>query len=46
VLGDIIAAVLVVGILVGPLAVFGRAAVMFGVDSRPGLAERDPRPWL
>ncbi len=46
VLGDIIAAVLVVGILLGPLAAFGWAAVMFGVDSRPGLGERDPRPWI
>jgi hypothetical protein len=45
-LGDIIAAVLVVGILLGPLAAFGWAAVRFGVDSRPGLRERDPRPWL
>jgi hypothetical protein len=46
VLDDVIAAVLVVGILLVPLAVFGWAAVTFGVDSRPGLGERDPRPWL
>jgi hypothetical protein len=46
VLGDIFAAVLVVGILLGPLAIFGWSAVTFGVDSRPGLGEREPRPWL
>jgi hypothetical protein len=46
VIGDIVAAVVVVGILLGPLAIIGLAAVRFGVDSRPGLGERDPRPWL
>jgi hypothetical protein len=46
VLGDIFAAVLVVGILLGPLATFGWLAVTFGADSRPGLREREPRPWL
>lgn len=40
----IFAATLVVGILL--LAIFGWLAVTFGVDSRPGLGERDPRPWL
>ncbi len=45
-LGNVIAAVLVVGMLLAPLAAFAWAAVMFGADSRPGLAERDPRPWL
>jgi hypothetical protein len=46
VLGDIFAAVLVLGTLLGPLAIFGWSAVTFGVDSRPGLGEREPRPWL
>jgi len=46
VIGDIFAAALVVAALFVPLAVFGWAAVRYGVDSRPGIRERDRRPWL
>jgi hypothetical protein len=33
-------------VLVGPLLVFAWAALAFGADSRPGIGDRDRRPWL
>jgi hypothetical protein len=33
-------------IVIGPLALLGLAALRFGVDSRPGIDDRDQRPWL
>jgi hypothetical protein len=33
-------------ILTAPFAVLAVAAVRFGVDSRPGIGERDRRPWM
>jgi len=29
-----------------PFLVLALASVRYGVDSRPGIGERDPRPWL
>jgi hypothetical protein len=33
-------------VLVGPLLACGWAAIRFGADSRPGIGDRDRRPWL
>ena len=33
-------------IVMGPFAVLAAAAVRFGVDSRPGIGDRDRRPWM
>lgn len=41
-----LAALAVLGIIVLVLAAFGWTAVRSGVDSRPGVAEDDRRPWL
>jgi hypothetical protein len=32
--------------LIGPFVALAAAAMRFGVDSRPGIDDRDPRPWL
>lgn len=44
---DTIAAALVVAALVIlPFVAFAAAALRFGADSRPGIGDRDQRPWL
>ena len=44
--GVVLAAVAAIMILIGPLLAFGYLAIRFGVDSRPGVGDRDGRPWL
>ena len=42
-----IAAVLAVAALfTAPFAILALAALRFGADSRPGIGDRDQRPWL
>lgn len=43
---QIVAALAVAALFTTPLLVFGAAALRFGVDSRPGIDDRDRRPWL
>ena len=43
---DIAMAALAAIIFIGPLLVLAVAAVRLGVDSRPGIGDRDQRPWL
>jgi len=45
-LGTILVALAVIVVLIGPFVVLGYLAVQFGVDSRPGIEERDHRRWL
>jgi hypothetical protein len=33
-------------VIVIPFLVLAMAALRFGVDSRPGVGERDRRPWM
>ena len=42
----IAAALAVAAIVIGPLVVLAFAALRWGVDSRPGIEDRDQRPWL
>ena len=42
----IVAALVIFFIPVGALLVFAVLADRFGVDSRPGIDDRDLRPWL
>lgn len=42
----IVAALTAAVIFIGPLAVLAIAALRFGTDSRPGIDDRDQRPWL
>ena len=41
-----LAALAVLGLIALALAAFAWAALRFGTDSRPGIAEDDRRPWL
>ena len=43
---QVVAALAVAAIFIAPLVAFAAAALRFGVDSRPGIDERDRRPWL
>ena len=43
---DLVTAALAVIVITGPFAVLALAALRFGVDSRPGIDDRDDRPWL
>jgi hypothetical protein len=43
---SIVAALAVAAIFIGPLVVLAVAALRWGVDSRPGVDDRDQRPWL
>jgi hypothetical protein len=43
---QVVAALAVAAIFITPLIAFAAAAVRFGVDSRPGIDDRDGRPWL
>lgn len=42
----LISIIVATALIIGPLAVFGIAAVRFGADSRPGVDDPDRRPWL
>lgn len=43
---DLGMAVLAAIIVIGPFAALAAAAVRFGADSRPGIGDRDRRPWM
>ena len=43
---QVVAALAAAALFIAPLVVFAAAAFRFGVDSRPGIDERDSRPWL
>ena len=43
---QIAAALAVAAMFIVPLAILGIAAIRFGADSRPGVGDRDQRPWL
>ena len=43
---DIATAVLAATIFIGPFVALAAAAMRFGVDSRPGIDDRDRRAWL
>lgn len=45
-LDPIMASLAVLALVVLILAAFGAAALRFGADSRPGIGDRDRRPWL
>ena len=45
-LNAIVTAAAAILILIGPLVAVGWAAIVFGADSRPGIGDRDRRPWL
>lgn len=45
-LDQIAAAFAVAAFFISILAALGYAAVRFGADSRPGIDDRDQRPWL
>ncbi len=42
----IVAGLAVAALVILVLALFGAAAIRFGVDSRPDIGDRDQRPWL
>jgi hypothetical protein len=43
---QVLAALAVAAIFIAPLVAFAAASLRFGVDSRPGIDDRDRRPWL
>ena len=43
---QIATALAVAAIFIAPLAVLAVASLRWGVDSRPGIDDRDQRPWL
>ena len=43
---QVVAALVVAASFIGPIVAFAAAAFRFGVDSRPGIDDRDSRPWL
>jgi hypothetical protein len=43
---SIVAALAVAAIVIGPFVALALAALRWGADSRPGIADRDQRPWL
>jgi hypothetical protein len=43
---DVATTALAAIVFIGPLAALAAAAIRFGVDSRPGIDDRDQRPWL
>ncbi len=43
---QIVAALAVVALFIGPFAVLAVLALRSGVDSRPGVDDADRRPWL
>ena len=45
-LDPIVAGLAVAALVILVLALFGAAALRYGVDSRTGIEDRDQRPWL
>ena len=45
-LDPIVAGLVVAALVILVLALFGAVALRYGVDSRPGIEDRDQRPWL
>ena len=43
---QVVAALAVAAFFIAPFVAFAAAALHFGVDSRPGIDDRDRRPWL
>jgi hypothetical protein len=43
---QVLAALAVAAFFIVPLVAFAAASLRYGVDSRPGIDERDRRPWL
>ena len=43
---QIAAALAVAALFITPLAILAAASLRYGVDSRPGIGDRDQRPWL
>ena len=43
---DIVMTAMTAIVVVGPFLVLAIAALRFGADSRPGIDERDQRPWM
>jgi hypothetical protein len=43
---QIAAALAVAALFIAPIVIFAVAALRYGVDSRPGIGDRDSRPWL
>lgn len=43
---DVGMALLTAIVVIVPFLTLAIAAVRFGVDSRPGIGDRDTRPWL
>jgi hypothetical protein len=43
---QIAAALTVAALFITPLVILAAAALRYGVDSRPGVGDRDQRPWL
>lgn len=45
-LDTIVAAVATLALFIVPFAALAWLALRYGVDSRPGIDDRDQRPWL
>ena len=43
---QIAAALAVAALFIAPIVILAISALRYGVDSRPGIGERDQRPWL
>ena len=43
---QIAAALAVAALFIAPVLILAVLAVRYGVDSRPGISDRDGRPWL
>jgi hypothetical protein len=43
---QIAAALAVAALFIAPVVILAILAVRYGVDSRPGIGDRDGRPWL
>jgi hypothetical protein len=43
---QVVAALAVAAMFIGPFVAFAALAIRFGADSRPGIDDRDRRPWL
>lgn len=43
---QIAAALAVAALFIAPVVILAILAVRYGVDSRPGISDRDQRPWL
>jgi hypothetical protein len=43
---QIAAALAVAALFIAPIVILAITALRYGVDSRPGIGDRDQRPWL